>query len=286
VLGYLTSMSVSCRRSIARGAVLLLASCSATPVKERPAHEAPPVAATAPVDASKLFWPQLFDPTPFDLKTATYGVREPGLAVIDLNDFGESRRTEPVSKLLAKLTDGSDEERSRAALEVGELCFGFSFWGVRWCVPEQEDLVQMRRAVHRGSIGARPRALIPVMVRALDDPNPEVRKRIALSLEYIGPVAMDACPRLRRALGDADPRVRLWSARALHVISGEIPGPLDTSVTLLDDPDPDIRTSAAYNLNLMMNDAYMAIPFLEKHLDDPVQGVRTQVQQALEHIKR
>jgi len=271
---------------MALGTVLLLASCPAPTVEERPAHEQPPVTSTDPVDSSKLFWPQLFDPTPFDLKSATYAAPDWG-AVVDLNVSGNwPVRTEPVAKIIANLTYGSEEKRSRAALELGELCFGFPFSGVRHCWPEHEDLVQMRRAVQQGLIGGRPRVLIPVMIRALDDTSAEVLERIAYSLLFIGPVAMEACPRLGRALSDANPLVRLWSARALHTISGEIPGPLDTSVALLGDANPDIRTMAAYNLNLMMKDAYMAIPFLERQLDDPVEGVRTQVQQALDDIRR
>lgn len=273
---------------MARAAVLLLASCS-VPV-DGPAREEPPLSPAAPIDTSSLYWPQLFDPRPFDLTTATYVVLEPGVAVIDLNGFGEGgglpMHTAPVTRLIATLTDGSDEERARAAWDVGEVCFGFSFLGTRWCVPGKADLVEMRRAVQQGVVGGRSKALIPVMVRALDDPLPEVRGSIARSLEVIGPVAMEACPRLRRALGDTDADVRLWSARALHVISGEVPGPLNTYVTLLDDADPDIRMRAAYGLNLMMKDAYVALPFLEKHLDDPVETVRTRVRQALDDIKR
>ena len=237
-------------------------------------------------DVSKLLWRQLFSIEPFDLLTATHSVGKRGDSVLDLTGQWSTGQwsmlcLEPVTNLIGRLNDGSEEERMEAALELGELCFGMPFEMVRLYVPSSDDIIQMRRAVAIGLVGERTRALMPLMVSALNDECRGVRYNIVFALLHIGPAAMQACYRLRQMLDDNDLEVRLWSARALYAISGEIPGPLDTSITLMDCIDPEIRAMAVYNIRLMKRDGYMAIPFLEKYRDDPDDRVRTQVRLGL-----
>jgi hypothetical protein len=140
----------------------------------------------------------------------------------------------------------------------------------------------MIAAVRQGLIGTRARYLVPVLMKALDDPSRDVREAIAYAFVHIGPVAAEAAPRLRVALSDPDVTVRLWSARALHAITLEIAPPLDTSLAALDSDDPRVRSMAVYNLEIMGRDARSALARLRLLADsDPAEEVRSQARQAV-----
>jgi len=219
----------------------------------------------------------MFDSSPFDLQKVTSHYHRPGLA---------QQEEQPVAGLIAVLRNGDDGEREHAALILGEVCFGASLWGTRWLTPNKDDRARMRKAVQQGLTGTRPRVLLPVLIEALDDEDPKVRRHIASVLMHIGPVAIDACPRLRKTLKDGDPEVRAWAARALYFIADDVLDATDASVALLEHSDPEIRSMAAYNICLMGRDGYEAMPFLEKRLSDQDEGVRLQAKQALDAIRR
>jgi hypothetical protein len=194
----------------------------------------------------------------------------------------------PVADLLRKLERGTDRERSRAATCMKHVYFGLEtfamltgYWGL---MPEQRGAVL--KEVKKGRISPRARVLVPALVRALDDPSPEVRRRVASSLMSVGPEALSACPRLRKALRDKDAYVRAWSARALYCIGDHPMYCIDTSVALMQDEDPQVRAMAAYNIDVMGNDGYPAMPFLEKLANDPVEEVQRQAKQALDVLRR
>ena len=218
----------------------------------------------------------MFDQSPFDPseERLTYGA------------LGDRQSAPTVAEVIATLREGEDGDRELAALQLGQECFGNSFWLTRLESPGKEARARMALAVKQGKTGSRPRVLLPVLIQALDDPDSKVRSQIARALMTIGPVAVQACPRLRKALKDDDPEVRLWVARALYLINHDDLYAIEASVALLDDEDPRIRSMAACNLETMCTDAYAAMPFLEKRLRDSDVRVRRQARQALEAIRR
>jgi hypothetical protein len=62
---------------------------------------------------------------------------------------------------------------------------------------------------------------VPALVRALNDPEANVRTSAADALERIGPSAAEAVPALIAALNDDDARVRRSAAGALAKIKGD-----------------------------------------------------------------
>lgn len=239
---------------------------------------------------SQPFWSQMFDSSPFDIASAVYEVREPGIAVIDLEGFGKGaapvRRVERVAAVIGNLFLAGDGEREDAAITLGEVCFGFEFMAVRHCWPDAEELAVMREAVRRGWTGSRQAKLVPLLIRALDDSSPRVREAVVYSLLHIGPVAVEACPRLRKALFDDDHEVRGWSARALYTISADVPVTLRANLELLNDADPRVRILAANNVLLMGDDGHAAIPILRALTDDPVEDVQSYVRSVLDSLAK
>ena len=184
-------------------------------------------------------------------------------------------------------TSSDDRQRRSAAYRLGECCFGSSFMLMRWSCPTREDRQAMIAAVRQGRVGTKAQVLVPVLIKALDDPSRDVRKAIAYSFVYIGPIAAAAAPRLRVALSDPDVTVRLWAARALHGITLESAPSLDTSLAALDDADPGVRSMAVYNLELMGRDAHVALARLRLLADSDLdEGVRGQAQQAISSLSQ
>jgi hypothetical protein len=190
---------------------------------------------------------------------------------------------------LARTLEHSESESTRrsAAQELGELCFGYSFWSMRFHCPNRAEREAMVTAVRQGRTGRKAKALVPVLARALADDSPHVRKDVAYAFVMIGPVGADAGPALRIALDDADASVRLWAARALHFVTLEVDGPLRTSVAGLDDPEWQLRSMAAYNLELMERDAVPALEHLVRVAESDVsEDVRRQARQAANSLAR
>lgn len=191
-----------------------------------------------------------------------------------------------VAHLIRTLETSQDElERRLAAYELGECCFGASFRRMRFCWPSRDQREAMISAVQQGRTGTKARVLVPVLMKALDDPSRDVREAVAASFVYIGPVGAEAAPRLRAALGDEDAVVRLWAARALHGITLEVDAPLNATLAALDDPRSKVREMAVYNLDLMGSDARSALGRLQQVAkSDPSEDVRVQARQAIDGI--
>ncbi|MGE3803332.1 MAG: HEAT repeat domain-containing protein [Gemmataceae bacterium] len=63
-----------------------------------------------------------------------------------------------------------------------------------------------------------PKAVAPLLVGALEDPEARVRITAAESLGQLGPIALEAIPALTRALKDDHARVREQAEKALELI--------------------------------------------------------------------
>jgi HEAT repeat protein len=194
----------------------------------------------------------------------------------------------PVSELLRQLSDGSDDERSFAAMAVTQVWFGLSSFGRLsglWGAMSRDIRVEEIRTARAGKVSARARALVPALVEAMADPCAAVRKNAARSLMMIGPQACSAQPVLRQHLQDEDEWVRAWSARAIYFVSMDIAGAIDASTGLMRSRSADVRTMAAYNMDLMGTDASASEPFLVELTTDSSASVQGQARQALLSVR-
>jgi HEAT repeat protein len=78
----------------------------------------------------------------------------------------------------------------------------------------------MKSAEILGNVGAADPAVLPALVGAMKDRDPDVRAQAALSLLKLGPAARDAEPALVEACQDRDARVREYAMKALAKVRG------------------------------------------------------------------
>ena len=131
--------------------------------------------------------------------------------------------------------------------------------------------------------GGRP--AVPILVRSLGDPAPEVRRAAVARLGSIGLDAEAALVVLRRAIEDKDGTVRDAATEAVRWIESRandfrtkrLPGALED----LADPDPDIRRGAAEILGGYGPHSAPAVPALIRGLDDRDASVRLASSHAL-----
>ena len=97
--------------------------------------------------------------------------------------------------------------------------------------------------IQQGQVVARD--AFPALVLALADPAPQLRYRAAVTLELIGPDAVEATDLLIRALADDEPIVREWAAHALNAIGSSAVSALATLTEALLDVDPNVRQAAS-----------------------------------------
>lgn len=120
-----------------------------------------------------------------------------------------------------------------------------------------------------------PEALLPALVKALQDDDGKVRSNAAAALANLQKNGADALPALEKALRDPDPQVRTWSVRAVSWIAVEKGVPL--VLALAGDTDAGVRTAvyeacASAGAGAANTDAALAV--LQKGLQDPVKEVR------------
>ncbi len=110
--------------------------------------------------------------------------------------------------------------------------------------------------------------IVPVLIMALDDPEPTVRKEAALSLGILGPSAKDAVDPLTRLLDDENRDVRESAVTALMRLWA--PEILQQNLeVLIDYHDKDVRNKAAvYYTNFGID----AFPFLIEKLREATEN--------------
>jgi HEAT repeat protein len=137
---------------------------------------------------------------------------------------------------------GRHPSRAWAANVLGEVKAQGAFPVLVRALEDLEDEVRAKSATALGRLGDR-RAIAYLLEHLLTDPAPFVRARIAGTLgRFDEPEVID---RLVRALGDPAWWVRMRSVEALEQIGTRAEGPL---LVALDDPDPEIRIRAAVGL--------------------------------------
>lgn len=145
-----------------------------------------------------------------------------------------------VDPLMAMLTGSSRHPaRAWAANVLGEVRAQRAFPVLVRAISDPDDEVRGKAATALGRLGDR-RAINHLLEHLLTDPAPFVRVRIACTLgQFGGPEVID---RLVHALRDPAWWVRMRSVEALEQIGPAAEGPL---LVALDDPDTEIRNRAA-----------------------------------------
>ncbi|HEY0351019.1 MAG TPA: HEAT repeat domain-containing protein, partial [Gemmatimonadales bacterium] len=147
---------------------------------------------------------------------------------------------EPLMGLLAQ--SSGNPARAWAANVLGEVRAQSAFPILVKALDDPDDEVRGKAATALGRLGDR-RALSHLLEHLLTDPAPFVRGRIASTLgQFDGPEVID---RLVRALGDPAWWVRMRSVEALEQIGPVAEGPL---LMALEDRDSEIRQRAAVSL--------------------------------------
>jgi len=155
-----------------------------------------------------------------------------------------SRHGPPAVEPLLALLDqpGRHPARAWAANVLGEVKAEPAFPALVRALDDPDDELRAKSATALGRLGDQ-RAMSYLLDHLLTDPAPFVRTRIAAALgRFDQPEVID---RLVRALGDQAWWVRMRSVEALEQIGGRAEGPL---LVALDDSDPEIRARAAVGL--------------------------------------
>lgn len=139
---------------------------------------------------------------------------------------------------------------------------------------------------------------VPALARALHDPDPEMRRHVAVALDVVGGgwwqfpdggAKLDlrpALPALLTALRDSDPDVRAWAAQDIGDIGEGAATAVPHLRAMLHNPDPGSRGSACNALGGIGFAARGALPDLQLALNDVSPEVRQAARAAITSIDR
>lgn len=139
---------------------------------------------------------------------------------------------------------------------------------------------------------------VGALVRALRDPDPEMRRNVAVALDVVGGgwwhfpdggPKLDlspALPALLTALADADPAVRAWAAQDIGDIGAAAARAVPRLRAMLQSADAGSRGSACSALGEIGFQARGALPDLRHALDDSSPEVRQAARDAIVNIER
>ena len=141
-------------------------------------------------------------------------------------------------------------------------------------------------------------ASVPALARALRDPDPEMRRHVAVALDVVGGgwwqfsdggSKLDlrpALPALLSALEDSDSDVRAWAAQDISDIGEGAAMAVPRLRAMLRSPDAGSRGSACNALGGIGSGARGALPDLRNALNDSSPEVRQAARSAIESIDR
>jgi HEAT repeat protein len=157
----------------------------------------------------------------------------------------------------------------------------------------EEKRQQVYEELH--ALGA---ASVPALARALRDPDPEMRRDVAVALDVVGggwwhfpdgAAKLDlrpALPALLGALRDSDPGVRAWAAQDISDIGAGAATAVPHLTLLLHSSDPQSRGTACGALGAIGFAARAALPELRRALSDSSPQVREAARDAITRIDR
>lgn len=141
-------------------------------------------------------------------------------------------------------------------------------------------------------------ASVPALARALRDPDPEMRRNVAVALDVVGggwwhfpdgSAKLDlrpALPALLLTLQDSDPGVRAWAAQDIGDIGAAAATAVSRLRAMLHSPDAGSRGSACSALGGIGFPARAALPELRNALGDSSPEVRQAARAAIASIGR
>ena len=137
--------------------------------------------------------------------------------------------------------------------------------------PRAPLAVQMACAAAVARISGDASRGLPLLLRALDHPDPSVRKQSLERITELGPAAHPAIPRILQCAADPAPEVRAAGALTLGRIRAPTSEVVSPMVRLLDDASPEVRINAMIVLASYGGAASAALPALHKwtgHTDE------------------
>ncbi|MEW6303095.1 MAG: HEAT repeat domain-containing protein [Verrucomicrobiota bacterium] len=187
----------------------------------------------------------------------------------------------PVSHWVEQLANPKVHVLDRVKAEDAMYALGSN------AVPVLVKLLRREESIYARSRAAVAPALSEGILRRLPEPLPAVnyRRTAARLLGNLGPASGPAVPELVRAVGDPDRQVRGYSYEALRR-AASTPVVVAALAQALRIPDETIRVFAAGELSLYDNDAAPALPVLIATLEDPDATVRLNVIHTLGRIGR
>jgi HEAT repeat protein len=163
--------------------------------------------------------------------------------------------------------------------------------------PLLPDLEARRQQVY-DELHALGPASVPALARALRDPDPEMRRDVAVALDVVGGgwwqfpdggAKLDlrpALPALLSALRDPDSEVRTWAAQDISDIGSGAATAVPRLRSLLRGSDAGSRGAACNALGAIGSSARAALPDLQRALGDSSPEVRQSARDAMTKIGR
>ena len=163
--------------------------------------------------------------------------------------------------------------------------------------PPLPDLEARRQRVY-DELHALGPASVSALARALRDPDPEMRRDVAVALDVVGGgwwqfadggAKLDlrpALPALLSALRDPDPEVRTWAAQDISAIGSGAATAVPRLRSMLQSSDAGSRGAACNALGAIGSAARAALPDLQRARDDSSPEVRQSARDAITKIGR
>jgi vesicle coat complex subunit len=158
--------------------------------------------------------------------------------------------------------------------------------------------IELRRQRIYDELHALGPASVPALARALRDPDPQMRRDVAVALDVVGGgwwhfpdgnSKLDlrpALPALLAALQDSDPGVRAWAAQDISDMGAAAAAAVPSLRAMLHRPDTESRGTACRALGEMGSAAHGALPDLRRALNDSSPEVRQAARDAIASIDR
>ena len=179
----------------------------------------------------------------------------------------------PALRLMLQFSDPGTVTVAISALSQIGPGAGESLADLEAMAPRAPLAVQIACAAAAARISGDGSRGLPLLLRALDHPDPSVRKQSLERITELGPAAHPAIPRILECAADPAPEVRAAGALTLGRIRAPASEVVPPMVRLLDDAAPEVRMNAMIVLASYGNAASAALPALRKwagHTDEKI----------------
>jgi HEAT repeat protein len=190
----------------------------------------------------------------------------------------------PALRLMLQFSDPRTVTGAVSALSQIGPGAGESLADLEAIAPRAPLAVQLACAAALARISGDASRGLPLLLRALDHPDPSVRKQSLERITELGPAAHPAIPRILECGADPAPEVRAAAALTLGRIRAPACDVVSPMVRLLDDASPEVRINAMIVLASWGDAASAALPALRKWTGDPDEKTSVTANAAIERI--